>query len=45
MMHENKLTLREPEDILDELSSWWRDLAAGSALAAVAIAAAVMLLI
>lgn len=45
MMHENKLTLREPEDILDELSSWWRDVAAGSALAAMALAAAVMLLI
>ncbi len=45
MMHENKLTIREPEDILDELSSWWRDVAAGSALAALAVAAAVMLLI
>lgn len=45
MQHENKLTLREPEDILDELSSWWRDVAAGSALAAIAVAAAVMLLI
>ena len=45
MTHENKLTLREPEDILDELSSWWRDVAAGSALAAIALVAAVMLLI
>lgn len=45
MMHENKLTLREPEDILDEISSWWRDVAAGSALAALAVAAAVMLLL
>lgn len=45
MMHENKLTLREPEDIFDELSSWWRDVAAGSALAALGVAAAVMLLI
>lgn len=45
MPHEHKLTLREPEDIFEELSSWWRDLAAGSALAALAIAGAVMLLI
>lgn len=45
MMHENKLTLREPEDILDEISSWWRDVAAGSAFAALAIAAVVMMLI
>lgn len=45
MPHENKLTLREPEDIIEELSSWWRDVAAGSALAAMGIAAAVMLLI
>ena len=39
-----KLTLSEPEDVLDELGSWWRDLAAGSALAAFAVAAAVMFL-
>lgn len=45
MMHENKLTLSEPEDILDEISSWWRDVAAGSALAAIGVIAAVMLLI
>lgn len=44
MMHENKLTLREPDDILDEIGSWWRDLAVGSAFAAVAVAT-VMLLI
>lgn len=44
MLHENKLTLREPEDILDELGSWWRDVAAGSALAAMALTAVVMLL-
>ncbi len=34
----------EPEDILDELGSWWRDVAAGSALAAMAVVAAVMFL-
>ncbi|MBA3948590.1 MAG: hypothetical protein H0X44_01435 [Acidobacteria bacterium] len=45
MMHEHKLTLREPEDILEELSSWWRDVAAGSALAALGVVAAVMLFI
>jgi hypothetical protein len=45
MMHENKLTLREPEDVLDELTSWWRDVAAGSVLAAVGVVAAVMLLL
>lgn len=45
MLHGKKLTLREPEDIFEELSSWWRDVAAGSALAALALAAAVMLLI
>lgn len=39
-----KLTLSEPEDVLDELGSWWRDLAAGSALAAFVVAAAVMFL-
>ena len=39
-----KLTLTEPEDVLDELGSWWRDLAAGSALAAFVVAAAVMFL-
>ena len=39
-----KLTLMEPEDVLDELGSWWRDLAAGSALAAFVVAAAVMFL-
>lgn len=45
MPHENKLTLREPEDIFEELGSWWRDVAAGSALAALAVAGVVMLLI
>lgn len=39
-----KLTLSEPEELLDELGSWWRDLAAGSALAAFVLAAAVMFL-
>lgn len=39
-----KLTLSEPEDVFDELGSWWRDLAAGSALAAFVVAAAVMFL-
>ena len=39
-----KLTLSEPEEMLDELGSWWRDLAAGSALAAFVVAAAVMFL-
>lgn len=38
------LTLSEPEDVFDELASWWRDLAAGSALAAFVVAAAVMFL-
>lgn len=45
MMHENKLTLREPEDILDELTSWWRDVAAGSALAALGVTAVLLLFI
>ncbi|MEX2273467.1 MAG: hypothetical protein WD690_18505 [Vicinamibacterales bacterium] len=39
-----KLTLSEPEELLDELGSWWRDLAAGSALAAFVVTAAVMFL-
>ena len=39
-----KLTLSEPEDIGEELGSWWRDLAAGSALAAFVVTAAVMFL-
>jgi hypothetical protein len=39
-----KLTLSEPEDLLDELGSWWRDLATGSALAAFVVTAAVMFL-
>lgn len=38
------LTLAEPEDVAGEPASWWRDLAAGSALAAFAVAAAVMFL-
>lgn len=44
MMHEHKLTLHEPEDILDELTSWWRDVAAGSALAALCVAAVMILI-
>lgn len=40
----NKLTLAEPDDLFDERGSWWRDLAAGSALAAFVVAAAVMFL-
>jgi hypothetical protein len=38
------LTLTEPEDVAEEPGSWWRDLAAGSALAAFALTAAVMFL-
>lgn len=38
------LTLHEPEDVIDETGSWWRDVAAGSALAVFAVAAAVMFL-
>jgi hypothetical protein len=39
-----KLTITEPDEVLDELGSWWRDLAAGSALAAFVVTAAVMFL-
>jgi len=39
-----KLTLAEPDDVLDDMGSWWRDLAAGSALAAFVVTAAVMFL-
>lgn len=39
-----KLTLSEPEDISEDTGSWWRDVAAGSALAFFAVAAAVMFL-
>ena len=39
-----KLTLNEPDDAIDDLGSWWRDLAAGSALAAFVVTAAVMFL-
>lgn len=39
-----ELRLTEPEDVAEEPGSWWRDLAAGSALAALAVAAAVMFL-
>ena len=39
-----KLTMIEPDEVLDELGSWWRDLAAGSALAAFVVTAAVMFL-
>ncbi len=43
MFHESgKLTLLEPDDILEELGSWWRDVAAGSALAAFFVTAAVL---
>lgn len=45
MLHESKLTLAEPDDILDDLTSWWRDVAAGSALAALGVVALVMLLV
>lgn len=38
------LTLSEPEDATDDMGSWWRDLAAGSALAAFLVTAAVMFL-
>ena len=38
------LTLSEPEDAADDTGSWWRDLAAGSALAAFLVTAAVMFL-
>ena len=45
MFHEpGKLTLLEPDDILDELGSWWRDVAAGSALAALVVMTAVLFL-
>ena len=44
MLKTQKLTLSEPEDILEELGGWWRDVAAGSALAAMAVVAAVMFL-
>ena len=39
-----KLIIDEPEDEMEELGSWWRDLAAGSALAAFVVTAAVMFL-
>ena len=39
-----KLTLSEPEDVSEETGSWWRDVAAGSALAAFAVTAAMMFL-
>ena len=39
-----KLTMSEPEEVQEELGSWWRDLAAGSALAAFVVSAAVMFL-
>ena len=39
-----KLTLSEPDEVMDDLGSWWRDLAAGSALAAFVVTAAVMFL-
>lgn len=38
------LTLLEPEDPGEEQGSWWRDVAAGSALAAFVVTAAVMFL-
>ena len=39
-----KLVIDEPEDAVEELGSWWRDIAAGSALAAFVVTAAVMFL-
>ena len=39
-----KLTLTEPEDIFEDIGSWWRDVAAGSAFAAMAVVAAVLFL-
>lgn len=39
-----KLTLSEPEDAGEDMGSWWRDLAAGSALAAFVVSVAVMFL-
>ena len=39
-----EITLHEPEDVTDDAGPWWRDLAAGSALAVFAVAAAVMFL-
>lgn len=38
------LTLSEPDDAADDMGSWWRDLATGSALAAFLVTAAVMFL-
>ena len=43
-VHAGKLTLTEPEDAGEETGSWWRDLAAGSALAAFVVSVAVMFL-
>ena len=39
-----ELTLPELDDIIEDVGNWWRDLAAGTALAAFAVAAAVMFL-
>ena len=39
-----KLTLTEPDDAGEDMGSWWRDLAAGSALAAFVVSVAVMFL-
>jgi hypothetical protein len=36
--------MHELEDLIDDVGSWWRDVAAGSALALFAVAAAVMFL-
>jgi hypothetical protein len=36
--------MHEPEDVIYDAGPWWRDVAAGSALAAFAVAAAVMFL-
>jgi hypothetical protein len=43
-VHARTLTLSEPEDAGEETGSWWRDLAAGSALAALVVSVAVMFL-
>lgn len=42
MLHDAKMD--ELEDVIDDAGSWWRDVAAGSALAVFAVAAAVMFL-
>lgn len=36
--------MHEPEEVIDDTGSWWRDVATASALAVFAVAAAVMFL-